>query len=80
MLFLVEQNNELLMKTHQARPSSSTPFPEVNVVSTHDYGKNNKTFGRGYECDFGHGQDHDHHRFSNFKRFTTRSGVKMRRN
>ncbi|XP_068331485.1 uncharacterized protein [Pyrus communis] len=33
MLLVVEQNNDLLMKSHQSRPIRSTPFPEVNVVS-----------------------------------------------
>ncbi|XP_070675844.1 uncharacterized protein [Malus domestica] len=28
-----EQNNELLMKNHQSRPTGSTPFPEVNDAS-----------------------------------------------
>jgi hypothetical protein len=29
-LLVAEQNNELLMKNHQSRPTSSTPFPEAN--------------------------------------------------
>ncbi|GKD51739.1 hypothetical protein Tco_1280715 [Tanacetum coccineum] len=33
-VFLVaEQNNELLMKSHQARPTGSTTLPEVNATS-----------------------------------------------
>jgi hypothetical protein len=31
-LLVAEQNNELLLKNHQARPVGSTPFPEVNVT------------------------------------------------
>ncbi|XP_021857945.1 uncharacterized protein [Spinacia oleracea] len=34
-LLVAEQNNELLMKNHEARPTGSTPFPEANVTS-HD--------------------------------------------
>ncbi|CAN6707236.1 unnamed protein product [Malus baccata var. baccata] len=33
-VFLVaEQNNELLMKNYQSRPTGSAPFPEVNATS-----------------------------------------------
>ncbi|KAM2574745.1 hypothetical protein TB2_006659 [Malus domestica] len=33
MLLVTEQNNELLMKNHQSRPTGSAPFPEVNAAS-----------------------------------------------
>ncbi|XP_068309784.1 uncharacterized protein [Pyrus communis] len=33
VLLVAEQNNELLMKNHQSRPTGSASFPEVNVVS-----------------------------------------------
>ena len=33
-LLVAEQNNELLMKNHQAHPTSSTAFPEMNDTST----------------------------------------------
>ncbi|XP_078158189.1 uncharacterized protein LOC144553870 [Carex rostrata] len=32
-LLVVEQNNELLMKNHQSRPTGSSPFPEANATS-----------------------------------------------
>lgn len=32
-LLVAEQNNELLMKNHESRPTGSTPFPEANVTS-----------------------------------------------
>ena len=32
-LLVAEQNNELLMKNHEARPTGSAPFPEVNVTA-----------------------------------------------
>ena len=31
-LLVAEQNNELLMKNHEARPTGSAPFPEVNAA------------------------------------------------
>jgi hypothetical protein len=42
-----EQNNELLMKNHQSRPTSSTPFPKANGTSFHG-NKGNHDRGRGY--------------------------------
>lgn len=38
-LLVAEQNNELLMKNHESRPTGSTPFPEANVTS---HGKDSK--------------------------------------
>ncbi|XP_074567163.1 uncharacterized protein LOC141823846 [Curcuma longa] len=46
-LLLAEQNNELLMKNHEARPTGSTPFPEVNVTSS-NYGGQHRGRGRGH--------------------------------
>ncbi|KAK8322081.1 hypothetical protein V6Z12_A12G142100 [Gossypium hirsutum] len=40
-LLVVEQNNELLMKNYELRPTGSTLFPEVNKWD-HKDGKNNK--------------------------------------
>lgn len=40
-LLVAEQNNELFMKNHESRPTSSTPFPEANVIS--HSGKEQKT-------------------------------------
>jgi hypothetical protein len=45
-LLVAEQNNELLMKNHQSRPTSSTPFPEANKTSFHG-NKGNNDRGRG---------------------------------
>ncbi|XP_024197263.2 uncharacterized protein LOC112200463 [Rosa chinensis] len=33
-LLVAEQNNELLMKNHQSRPTGSQPIPEVNAIFT----------------------------------------------
>lgn len=81
VLLLAEQNNELLMKIHQARPTGSTPFPEVNVVTSNNYKQNKhferrrgrgRGFGRGrghaHGRGFGHGRGQHHQSFSNFKK------------
>ncbi|XP_020207825.1 uncharacterized protein LOC109792800 [Cajanus cajan] len=46
-LLVAEQNNELLLKNHEAQPTGSAPFPEVNVAT---YDK--QTSG----CGYGHGR------------------------
>ncbi|XP_073137046.1 uncharacterized protein [Henckelia pumila] len=52
-LLVAEQNNELLMKNHEIRPTGANPFPEVNAVMHDEKSKQNKTeFGRGH----GHGR------------------------
>jgi hypothetical protein len=43
---VAEQNNELLMKNHHSRPTSSTPFSEANGTSFHG-NKGNHDRGRG---------------------------------
>ena len=45
-LLVVEKNNELLLKNHQSRPTSSIPFTELNGVSFKRNG-GNKGRGRG---------------------------------
>ncbi|XP_074373231.1 uncharacterized protein LOC141713627 [Apium graveolens] len=75
VLLLAEQNNELLMKNHQARPTGSTPFPEVNAVTNNDFGRGRER-GRGFRRGrghargrgFGHGRGHKYRNFSNFKK------------
>ena len=52
-LLVAEQNNELLMKNHEARPTGSTPFPEVNVTA---YQPHNQIQGRGHGRGRGRGQ------------------------
>ncbi|XP_020270895.1 uncharacterized protein LOC109846083 [Asparagus officinalis] len=44
-LLVTEQNNELLMKNHETRPTDSAPFPEVNVTT---YQHHNQTQGHGH--------------------------------
>ncbi|XP_057452748.1 uncharacterized protein LOC130744594 [Lotus japonicus] len=45
-LLVAEQNNELLMKNHESRPTGSAPFPEANIR------------GRGRGRGNGHRRDH----------------------
>ena len=47
---MAEQNNELLMKNHDSRPTSSTPFLEVNTSSFNGHG-----FDRGRGREHGRG-------------------------
>ncbi|XP_051118109.1 uncharacterized protein LOC127242571 [Andrographis paniculata] len=42
-----EQNNELLMKNHQSRPTGSSPFPEANVIFSEQGRGRGKGRGRG---------------------------------
>ncbi|XP_050142144.1 uncharacterized protein LOC126618088 [Malus sylvestris] len=53
VLPVAEQNNELLMKNHNSRPTGSAPFPEVNVASlernTISSRGNNYKRGRGHK-------------------------------
>ncbi|KAK9750532.1 hypothetical protein RND81_02G203300 [Saponaria officinalis] len=43
-LLVAEQNNELLMKNHESRPTGSTPFPEANVAFYNKKGSNDKSY------------------------------------
>ncbi|XP_021732717.1 uncharacterized protein LOC110699533 [Chenopodium quinoa] len=57
-LLVAEQNNELLMKNHESRPTGSTPFPEANVT-THN-GKETKNRDHSISSGRGRGQGRDH--------------------
>ncbi|MCI08080.1 UDP-glucose flavonoid 3-O-glucosyltransferase 3-like [Trifolium medium] len=65
-LLLVEQNNELLMKNHEVRPTGAAPFPEVNVA-THDHHGQTRGRGHGRGCGRGRGRgtSHGHVNFKN---------------
>ncbi|KAL0447516.1 UNVERIFIED_CONTAM: hypothetical protein Slati_1879500, partial [Sesamum latifolium] len=56
-LLVAEQNNELLLKNHESRPTGSAPFPKVNVATCNHYNHElyrgrgrgrNHSRGRGY--------------------------------
>nr|XP_016502733.1 PREDICTED: uncharacterized protein LOC107820893 [Nicotiana tabacum] len=53
LLLVAEQNNDLLMRNHDNRPTASTPFPEVDKVYSY-YAKRGKD--RGPICGRGRGQ------------------------
>ncbi|KAF3661708.1 Transcription factor [Capsicum annuum] len=63
-----KQNNTLLMKNHEARPTGSAPFPEANVVAVHDqleirqnyYRDRDRGYGRG--CGRGRGRGRNNYR------------------
>ncbi|XP_070672567.1 uncharacterized protein [Malus domestica] len=64
VLIVVEQNNKLLMKNHQSRPTGSSPFPEMNVASfegntTSSRGNNYKR-GNGHKRGRWNGKDKNH--------------------
>ncbi|KAH7857353.1 hypothetical protein Vadar_011686 [Vaccinium darrowii] len=54
-LLVAEQNNELLMKNHESRPTGSIPFPEANGVSFHNQG-GGRGRGRGHGRGRGRGR------------------------
>ena len=77
-LLVAEQNNELLMKNHQSRPTGSEAFPEVNAISSQNHGR-----GRGRGRDRSRGRNSDNITILLLIRkeklcFTTRSGIIMR--
>ena len=45
-LLVAEQNNDLLMKNHQSRPTRSEEFPEVNAISSQNH-RHGRGRGRG---------------------------------
>jgi len=63
-LLVAEQNNELLMKNHEARPTGSAPFPEVNAAK---YDKSNNFRGRGHGRGLGRGRGHGRERGQNYR-------------
>ncbi|KAM3358379.1 hypothetical protein P3S68_021310 [Capsicum galapagoense] len=56
-LLVAEQNNDLLIKNHENRPTGSTPFPEVNGVHTH-HARRGKSCGPNRGHGRGRGRDH----------------------
>lgn len=49
-LLVAEQNNELLMKNHQSRPTGSLAFPEANAINNDSPRNNFRGRGRGRGC------------------------------
>ena len=57
-LLVAEQNNELLIRNHQSRPTGSKPFLKVNAISSQTCGRG-RGQGRGRGC--GHGRNARYH-------------------
>jgi hypothetical protein len=85
-LLIAEQNNELLIKNHQSRPTGSSPFPEANATSfpeanatsfpetnaTSFKGNHGRGRGRGHRRGRGRGRNNVWRReCHNFKSMTT---------
>ncbi|XP_057775112.1 uncharacterized protein LOC130994095 [Salvia miltiorrhiza] len=65
-LLVAEQNNELLLKNHELRPTGSAALPEANATFNHDNGRGRgnqrgrgRGRGRGYGRGHGRGKPHD---------------------
>ncbi|XP_019241827.1 PREDICTED: uncharacterized protein LOC109221845 [Nicotiana attenuata] len=63
-LLVAEQNNTLLIKNHEARPTGSAPFPEANAVAAYDKfeRKQNNYRGRGHGRERGRGRGRNNYR------------------
>ncbi|XP_028792888.1 uncharacterized protein LOC114748617 [Neltuma alba] len=55
-LLVAEQNNELLMKNHEIRPTGSAPFPEANVTVCNNHHTRGRGRGGGRGRDRGRGR------------------------
>ncbi|KAJ9560554.1 hypothetical protein OSB04_005714 [Centaurea solstitialis] len=62
-LLVAEQNNELLLKNHEARPTGSAPSPEVNWANHGKY-ERGQSYGRGRGGGRGGGRGRNHNNFS----------------
>ncbi|XP_071913907.1 uncharacterized protein [Coffea arabica] len=63
-LLLAEQNNELLLKNHESRPTGASPFPEANVTQFQNSGRGRgRRGGRGRSRGRGRGRGRDRSRF-----------------
>ena len=61
-LLVAEQNNKLLMKNHQSRPTGTKPFPKVNAISSQTNGRGRRHGrGRGRGRGRGHGRNSRYH-------------------
>ncbi|XP_059668793.1 uncharacterized protein LOC132313873 [Cornus florida] len=68
-LLVAEQNNELLLRNHQSRPTGSTPIPETYVASSRGHGRGRggrNEYGRGknnyHNNEYGRGRNHSYYR------------------
>ncbi|KAL6532324.1 hypothetical protein OROGR_014294 [Orobanche gracilis] len=75
-LLVAEQNNELLMKNHEIRPTGSAALPEVNATTNRGNGRGcgrgreqKRGRGRGYGRGRGFGRGATHNEIPNNKRY-----------
>ncbi|XP_059658391.1 uncharacterized protein LOC132304671 [Cornus florida] len=60
-LLVAEQNNELLLRNHQSRPTGSTPIPETYVASFRGRRRGHgRGHGRGGRNEYGRGKNNYH--------------------
>ena len=90
-LLVAEQNNKLLMKNHESRPTGSSPFPEVNAA-IYNYGRGrgggrgrigSRGRGRGYNHVHGRGmrgQGFQIQNYPSFKHDKSKSNQKLEKN
>ena len=62
---MVEQNNELLLKNHETRPTGANPVPEANVINYHNYRGRGRGRGRQNGRGRGHGRGHGKNEYFN---------------
>ncbi|XP_009795572.1 uncharacterized protein [Nicotiana sylvestris] len=64
-LLMSEQHNTLLMKNHEARPTGSAPFSEVNMVAATEKSERRQNNYRGRGCGHSRGREGGHGRGQN---------------
>ena len=68
-LLVAEQNNELLMKNHQSRPTGSEAFLEVNAISSQNHRRRR---GRGRGRDRGRSRGRNSRQYNNSSSYQKR--------
>ncbi|XP_027152210.1 uncharacterized protein LOC113752288 [Coffea eugenioides] len=68
-LLLAEQNNELLLKNHESRPTGASPFPEANAIQ---FQNSSRGRGRGRRGGRGRGRGRSRGRGRDRSRFMSR--------
>ena len=74
---MAKQNNELLLKNHQSRPTGFMPLSKANATSIQTLGHGQgqgRGYGRGWGRGCGHGRGHGKHNSSH------RSGSQSKKN
>ncbi|CAN0897762.1 hypothetical protein LINGRAHAP2_LOCUS19306 [Linum grandiflorum] len=80
-LLVAEQNNDLLLKNHQSRPTGTAPFSEANATNSHNFARYRGRYhgrGSGHGRNIGHGRGRGYGR-SRFQRFNNSSRPPFKR-